>query len=321
MVKCSFCDKPAVYVNRVNNTAYCRTHFIEYFERKVKRTIRKYRMLGKNEHIVVAVSGGKDSLSLLYFLWKLSRRNPGWRVSALLIDEGIKAYREYTIKNFLRVNERLGVPYRIASFKEYIGMTLDEIVEEGRRRGLPYLPCAYCGVFRRYLLNKVAREMGGTVLATAHNMDDMVQTFLINLAKDTLERLARLAPVTGVASHEKFVKRIKPFIEVSEKETSIYALLNGLIQPEYYKCPYAEFNIRFKIRRMINELEEAQPGTKNGLLNSMLETVRLLAGSRKVEEEIKTCRICGEPSSHDVCRACQFRIELGLLEKPVFRLE
>ncbi|WP_048163212.1 TIGR00269 family protein [Thermogladius calderae] len=320
MAKCSLCGRPAVYVNRVNKTAYCRQHFIEYFERKVKKTIRKYRMLGKTEHIVVAVSGGKDSMALLYFLWKMSKKNPGWRVSALIVDEGIRGYREYTIANFLRVNERLGVPYKIASFKEYFGMTLDEIVEEGRRRGLPYLPCAYCGVFRRYLLNKVAREMGGTVLATAHNMDDVVQTFIMNLAKDTLDKLARLAPVTGIASHEKFVRRIKPFIEVTEKETSIYALLNGLIEPEYHKCPYAEFNVRFKIRKMINELEEAQPGTKNSLLNSYLSIVRLLGEKRQVGE-VKTCKICGEPSSHDVCRACQFRIGLGILEKGVYELK
>ncbi|WP_440059358.1 TIGR00269 family protein [Thermogladius sp. 4427co] len=319
MVKCSFCDKPAVYINRVNNLAYCRQHFTEYFEKKVKKTIRKYRMLGKRENIVVAVSGGKDSMALLYFLWKLSKKNPGWSVSALIIDEGIKNYREYTIRNFLRVNEILKVPYRIASFKEYFGMTLDEMVEEGKKKGLPYLPCAYCGVFRRYLINKVAREMGATVVATAHNMDDVVQTFIMNLAKDTLEKLARSGPVTGVARHEKFVRRIKPFIEVTEKETTIYAILNGLIEPEYYKCPYAEYNIRFKIRKLLNELEEVQPGVKQGLLNSMLGIIESL-NSRIKAEEIKTCEICGEPSSHRVCRACQFRMELGLLPRVSFEL-
>ncbi|OYT40429.1 MAG: TIGR00269 family protein [Desulfurococcales archaeon ex4484_58] len=316
MVKCSFCDKPAVYINKVNGKAYCKKHFLEYFDHKVRKTIRKYRMFDKKEHIVVAVSGGKDSLSLLYFLNKLSKKVPGWKISALLIDEGIKGYREYTIKDFLRIVEKLDVPYRIASFKEYFGYTLDEIVAISREKKLPYLPCSYCGVFRRYLLNKVAREMGGTVLATAHNLDDIIQTYMMNIIKNSWDKVARLAPITGVIEHPKFIKRVKPFYEVLEKETTLYALLNNLLEPVFYECPYVEYNIRVYIRRYLNELEEEYPGTKYSILKSLLRIIEILKNNPKeiTKGTLQTCRVCGEVSSHPICRSCMYRYELGIMK-------
>ncbi len=316
MARCSICGAPAVYVNRVNGKAYCRKHFLEYFDKKVRRTIRKYRMFGKKEHIVIAVSGGKDSLSLMHYLYNLSRRVPGWRLTALLIDEGIKGYRDETIKDFLRVAKELGIEYVIASFKEYFGYTLDEIVRIGREKGLPYLPCSYCGVFRRYLLNKVAREIGGTVLATGHNLDDVVQTFIMNVINNSWDKIIRLGPVSGATTHPRFIRRVKPFYEVLEKETTLYSILHGLY-PKFVECPYAPTNIRWTIRKQLNDLEEKYPGVKYSLLRSLLTIIDLLKDKKElVEGEIKTCLICGEPSAHPICRACVYRLELGLIKPP-----
>jgi len=315
VVKCSYCSKPAVYISRADGKAYCAKHFIEYFDKKVRRTIRRYSLFGKKEHIVVAVSGGKDSLSLLHYLMKLAKKVPTWRISALLIDEGISGYREYTIKDFLDfINDYKDIDYRIASFKEEIGATLDEIVRIGKERGLPYLPCSYCGVFRRYLLNKVAREMGATVLATAHNLDDVIQTYLMNIIKNSWDKIARLSPTTGSARHPKFARKVKPFFEVLEKETTLYAILNNIYPKHFVECPYAPTNIRWTIRRQLNELEEKMPGTKYGLLQSLLTSLNLLKKSGRDAVELSTCKICGEPSSHDICRACMFRMELGLIK-------
>lgn len=311
MANCSICGRPAIYVNPVNNKAYCRNHFIEYFEKKVKKTIRKYRMLDKNEHIIVAVSGGKDSIALLHVLHKLSRKMPGWRVTAVLVDEGIKGYREKTVENLVKYAAKNKVDYYIVSFKEYIGASLDEIVEKGRARGLPYLPCSYCGVFRRYVLNKAARRLGGTVIATAHNLDDVIQTFLMNIVSNSVDKIYKLTPV--ISDEEGgFIKRVKPFYTVLEKESALYALLNGLIEPEYVQCPYAEYNIRFTIRKIINELEDKHPGVKYGLLNSLI-SITQEKQTRDAVNKKQVCKICGEPSSHPVCRACLYRYELGLM--------
>ena len=318
MARCSICGRPAVYVSRASGMAFCEKHFLEYFDRKVRRTIRKYRMFGRKEKIVVAVSGGKDSMSLLHYLLRLAKRVPGWSIAALLVDEGIKGYREYTIRRFLKFVEEHNVEYRIVRFKDEIGYTLDEIVRIGRERGLPYLPCTYCGVFRRYLMNKAAREMGATVLATAHNLDDIVQTYIMNILSNDWSKIARLGPISGPGQHPKFVRKVKPFYEILEKETTLYAILNGLYTG-FEECPYARLSVRWHIRRMLNELEERTPGIKYSLLRSLQKAIEILtrageSGGGDEEEGPYTCAICGEPSAHPICRACQLRLELGILK-------
>jgi len=321
VARCSVCGAPAVYVNRATGAAYCERHFREYFSRRVRATIRRFRLFRSRERIVVAVSGGKDSLALLHYLVNLSRRHaPGWEIRALLVDEGIRGYREYTVRRFERVAGELGVEYRIARFRDYLGYSLDEIVRLGAERGLPYKPCTYCGVFRRYLMNRVAREMGATVVATGHNLDDIVQTYVMNILGNDWEKVARLGPVSGPSSHPGFVRKVKPLYETLEKETTLYAVLHGLYDG-FEECPYARLGERWEIRRMINRLEEQRPGTKYRLLRSLLSAIELLRKAGVgAEGEVGTCAICGEPSAHPVCRACLLRIELGILEVSEERL-
>ena len=312
MAKCSVCGREAIYCAPYEGRCYCRDHFLKWFDSRVRKTIRRFNFFGKHENIIVAVSGGKDSLSALHYLYTLSKKVPTWKVSALLIDEGIKGYRDETIKDFLRVVEELGVDYRIVSFKEEIGYTLDELVKIGQERNLPYKPCTYCGVFRRYLLNKHAREMGGTVLVTGHNLDDVVQTFLLDLLRGDVKKIPRLGPVTGVSYHPKFIRRVKLFYEIPEKEVVIYSLLNGIYPSTFVECPYAQLSPRWHIRKFLNRMEEMQPGTKFSLLSSLLSLIDDLKD--RYREIPRTCKICGEPSASDVCRACQLKMELGILD-------
>ena len=313
MAKCSVCGRPAVYVAKYEGKAYCADHFLKWFDKRVRKTIRKYRMFGPKEHIVVAVSGGKDSLAALHYMSRLSKRVPGWTVEALLIDEGIEGYRPITIRDFKRWAEEWGVSYRIVSFKEEIGASLDEIIKLGLEKGLPYQPCTYCGVFRRYLLNKAAREMGATVLVTGHNLDDEVQTFMMNILRHDMDRMSRLGPTTD-AGTEYFVRRAKIFYEIPEKEIVIYSMLHGFF-PEFVECPYARLGFRWDVRHYINLLEERYPGIKYNILKSALDVSQAVRKTRPPQHP-QLCKICGEPSKGPVCRACELRIMLGLLEKP-----
>jgi len=317
VARCSICGKPAVYVNRAAGLALCQRHFLEYFDRKVRRTIRRYKLFRPREHIVVAVSGGKDSMALLHYLHNLAKRVPGWRVTALLVDEGIRGYREYTVKRLVDYAEEHSIEYYIAKFRDYVGYTLDEIVRRGRERGLPYLPCTYCGVFRRYIMNRAAREMGATVIATGHNLDDIVQTFLMNVLGNDWAKIVRLGPVSGPASHPRFVRKVKPFYEVLEKETTLYAVIHGLYTG-FEECPYAQMSIRWTVRRMINELEERSPGVKYSLLRSLETAIDILRrqgiGETDEGEGLYSCTLCGEPAAHPICRACQLRLQLGIME-------
>lgn len=319
MIKCSYCARPAVYTNKVSNTSLCKQHFLEYFERKVRRTVRKYNMIEPEDRLIVGVSGGKDSMALLHLLLKLKRKMRKLEVIAVLVDEGISGYREKTVQNLVNYAKAHDVKYTIASFRDYVGASLDEMVKVSSEARLPYMPCSYCGVFRRYVLNMVAREMGATAIATAHNIDDVVQTYLMNLINNNWDRVFSLSPVR-VSSEKFIVKRIKPFYEVLERESALYALLNGLVPLEYVQCPYVKYNVRFVIRRMLNELEDRYPGSKYGLLRSLLELINLNNKLQLAKRSYTRCIVCGNPSSHSVCKACLFRAKLKLLSPELEKL-
>ena len=307
MDRCMECGGQAVY--KYLGKVYCADHFTSYFERKTLDTISKYNLFRSGEHVIVAVSGGKDSLSLLYILNKYGD-SLGIRVTALLIDEGIKGYRDITIKDFKEINRKINAEYRIITYKDVFGLTLDEILEVSKEKGLPTYACSYCGVFRRYLLNLGARWIGGDVLATAHNLDDIIQTYLLNIFTNSIERILHLHPRTESASHIKFIHRVKPFYEVLEMETTLYAMLNGLY-PRFLECPYAPDAFRNDIRSFINQLEEENPGIKYKILESLLTTLERY-GAKK-PPKINSCKICGEPTSQEICRTCRYLDDLGLL--------
>ncbi len=310
MAKCSICGEEAVYCARYEGRCYCKEHFIRWFESRLRKTIRKFNFFGKKEHIIVAVSGGKDSLAALYYLSKLSKKVPGWKITALLIDEGIEGYRNVTKEDFMRIVSQLGVDYHIVELKREVGLSLDEMVSLSKERGLPYRPCTFCGVMRRYYLNYYGKKLGGTVLVTAHNLDDVVQTFLLDIFRGDVKKIPRLGPVTGVSQHEGFIKRVKLFYEVPEKEVALYSILVGVYPQTFVECPYARLSPRWKIREFLNNMEEQYPGTKYALLRSLLSLVRSLTS----EERPMKCVVCGEPSSTPICRTCQLKIELGILE-------
>ncbi len=307
MDRCMECGEEPVY--KYLGKVYCSKHFTKYFEDKTLETISKYKLLRRGEHVVIAVSGGKDSLSLLYILNKY-RERLGIRVTALLIDEGIKGYRDITIEDFKEVNKRINAEYRLISYEDVFGLSLDDILKLSREKGLPTYACSYCGVFRRYLLNLGARVIGGDVLATAHNLDDIIQTYLLNIFTNSIERILHLHPRTESASHIKFIHRVKPFYEVLEMETTLYAIINGLY-PRFIECPYAPEAFRNDIRSFINQLEEENPGIKYKILNSLLATLERYGS--KEPPRINSCRICGEPTSQEICRTCRYLENLGLL--------
>ena len=167
--KCS--EKPVIKLTN-SNIKLCKSCFIKYFERKAVKTINKYKLIEKEDNVIVAVSGGKDSLSLLHLLDKYSKkRNNNFLVAALLIDEGIKNYRDISIEDAKRFCKERKIKLHIASYKDETGKTLDDI----KRKFKDTIACSMCGVMRRYLLNKSSRELKADKLATGHNLDDEAQ--------------------------------------------------------------------------------------------------------------------------------------------------
>ncbi len=275
----------------------CKAHFTGYFEAKVFKTIRQFNLIEKAENLGVALSGGKDSLTVLHILNRFSVQNPKIKINAIAIDEGIHNYREKTLKTALDFCSKNNIQLHIFSYKDEFGLTLDEMLKI-----LNVKPCAICGIFRRYLLNKKSRELKLTKLATGHNLDDECQSVLMNQMRNDVKASARLGPKSGLVKDEKFVQRIKPLYLCTEKEVTTYAFVNGLLD-NFNECPNVSQSFRAQVRDAINDLESKFPGTKYAIINSFLHVLPYLK-ERFKEGAIKVCMNCSEPGSNDVCNAC-----------------
>ena len=260
-------------------------------------------MLNFNDHLAVAVSGGKDSLSLLHILSKLKKNRPKTTLTAVTVDEGIKGYRDEALEIAAANCQKLEIPHHIVSFKELYGFTLDEIVQRAKEKSEKELtPCAYCGVLRRRAINVGARQVGADKIATAHTLDDEAQTVLMNILRGDIARLAKEKPVTSNV-HPLLVRKIKPFTEIPERESALYAYIKK-ISFQGTPCPYAGEALRNDIRGMLNRMEEKHAGTKFTVLKAM-EKLRPAIEETAKKEDFKTCKLCGEPSALELCKTCE----------------
>lgn len=250
-------------------------------------------MVEDKDRIAVALSGGKDSSALLFILHKiLAGRNI--ELVALTVDEGIKGYRDQTMRSAAKIAAMLGIEHEVISFQEEFGINLDEAVQRS------FMPCTICGVFRRNILNRAAKKLGATKLATGHNLDDEVQSIMINYLQGDLHRLVRFRPRRNKPG---LVPRIKPLQEIPEKEVALYGLVMGFYESSE-ECPYARLSLRSDVRSVMNRLESQFPGTKQSTLNGY-KTLMKLAEGQMTGINLSSCKICGEPCVQEICKACE----------------
>jgi uncharacterized protein (TIGR00269 family) len=301
---CTICRRrSAFFFRKYSGEKLCKSCFVKSIEGKVRATIAKYKMFDFNDRIAVAVSGGKDSVSLLHILAKIERDYPRASLVAVSVDEGIAGYRDEALKIATENCKKLGVEHHIISFKELYGLTLDEIAKKARKNGGSELtPCAYCGVLRRKALNIIARKVGANKLATAHTLDDEVQTVLMNILQGDAIRIVREKPVTDEV-HPKLVRRVKPFCEIPEKETALFAYVKR-IRFQSMPCPYAPEALRNDIRLFLNRIEEKHAGIKYTLFRTA-EKIRHALEKATSTEVLRECSICGEPTTQEICKACE----------------
>jgi len=306
MLKCTFCGRRAVYDRRYAGTLLCDRCLTKSVERRFWRAVAEHKLIVPNEKIAVAVSGGKDSVVALHLIADYCK-NKNCEVAAVTIDEGIKGYRDHSLPVARENAEKLGIEHVVVSFKKVYGATLDEIVKLAKKRKSKQHPCTYCGVMRRSLLNQAARGLGADKLATAHNLDDEAQAIMLNYVRGDFSRLHRLGPV--YSPREGFVPRIKPMREIPEKETALYALLKE-IKVHLAVCPYAG-GIHTEIRDFLNDFEVKHPNTKFMILR-MFDRMRPYIVRALPSFALRRCQVCGEPTSGELCKACELLKELGL---------
>ncbi|MFL6377345.1 MAG: TIGR00269 family protein [Nitrososphaeraceae archaeon] len=261
----------------------------------------KFSMLNYNDKLAVAVSGGKDSLSLLYIMKRIfDNRRGGADLIAITIDEGIEGYRNESLKIVEDFCSNLGVQSKILSYKEIFGINMDEAMI--LRPAEKITSCSMCGTFRRRAMDIAAESVGANVLATAHNLDDQVQSFMINIFAGDIERIGWTYPEPVQYANNK-LKKIKPFVEIYEQEIVFYALQRQIpFQSE--ECPYMHESIRTEIRQFLNKFENDHPGIKYNIYNSITKISKILKCGMKTPEA-RICSVCGKECTSDICAVCK----------------
>jgi len=293
---CIKCNRPAVTFIRYNGTHLCKDHFNYYFEKRVKKELKKQGKTEEGSKIGVAVSGGKDSIVTLHLMHEIFSKRRNISLYAITVDEGIKGYRDESIKTTINNCKKLGIELHIISFKDVIGKTMDEITSIKNELG----ECSYCGVFRRFCLNTKTKELGITKLITGHNLDDMSQSILMNFINGDTKKLARLGP------HKKIqpglVPRIIPLRVIPEQEIMLYAILKNI---EYHnaECPYSIRASRKYYRDIIDNLESVNPGTRHSIIKSY-DNIKELLFDKYPPTELNKCITCSEPTSQKKCKTC-----------------
>lgn len=284
-----------------NGEDLCSKHFIEYVERKVKRTVGIYKLIGKKERIIVACSGGKDSTAVLYILNKYNQ-NPNIKIEAFHIDEGVGGFSLQNTKNIRLFCKKHKIKLYDTSFRKEFGYSLCYIKSALQAAGIKMKSCTICGSLRRYLMNIHARKIKATKVVTGHNLDDEAQSVVMNIFKNTTDVLRRLGPINGALSDAKFVPRIKPLYFCTEEEMKLYSKLNDF-PVMYEKCPCSTDAYRRQVGNMLTEFDARHPGTKHAVICSFLDMLPNL--KKDVKGKIGHCELCGEPANNNICSVCK----------------
>jgi len=312
-VKCSFCSNKAITKLRYAKLNLCSKHFVEYVEKRFSRIISKNKLFKNMDKVVVAVSGGKDSVTLLHLLHKVSKEF-NFEIVGLTIDLGIRKYSVESIEKALKNYEMLNIKYKIIELKNEYGFSVDDIVKYKRKAGIKKPICSICGTIKRYIMNKYALEIGANAVATGHNLDDMVYYIFSSLYSGKVDNLAKISIYSP--SEFKFVAKVKPLAYISEKETLLYAILRKL-PFNYDVCPYARLRTFHEyIRKTSNILEENIPGLKITFAKMFLEKINPILYSHYLsEKKFKECEICGMPTTGKICSFCKIKSTMGKVLK------
>jgi uncharacterized protein (TIGR00269 family) len=297
-VRCSTCDAPAVVDQPYRHAHACAGHLVASVNERVRREFHRQLPRFGSGTIAVGLSGGKDSAVALAQTHRYFRRRPTVRLLAISVDEGVAGYRDRTLRAATELAQRLGVEHRVVRAAAEIGTTTDSAALE-----MPgTIPCSFCGVWRRRLLNRAARDAGAEALVIGFNLDDLAQTVLMNLVRGDLDRLARMAPHR--VPQPGLVPRVAPLAQVPEREVYLYARLAGL-PFDHAECPHAGRASRNLFRELVWRLEEELPGTRQSLLRTHDQLLDRWRTGVPVAAPAR-CRSCGEPAAAELCRACEY---------------
>lgn len=301
-MRCRVCRGHAVVDIRRHNAAFCGDHFVDHVRNQVARTIKQFSMFGWDDRLLVAVSGGKDSLALWDVLIDL-----GYDAAGLYLDLGIGTYSDRSRRAAEEFARRRGAPLIVRSLAAEHGFTVPELARLTRR-----VPCSGCGLNKRYEFNRTALDEGFSVLVTGHNLDDEVATLFGNVLHWNTDMLGRQGPVLDrrvVDGRVALVRKVKPLVRITERESAAYALIRGI---DYIveECPLVAGNTLNRYKEAVTLIEDASPGTKHQMYFGFLEKAAHRFRDDAGGAGLVACRSCGSPTvvpdeAEPVCSFCK----------------
>ncbi|VVB83864.1 tRNA 2-thiocytidine biosynthesis protein TtcA [uncultured archaeon] len=264
-------------------------------ELKVKKVLAGLG-INKKEKILVALSGGKDSSVTAYLLKKF-----GYNIEGFHIDLGMGDYSKNCLNAVKQLCEELEIKLHLYNIKEEMGGSMCYIrtsIQTSSGKGLKN--CAICGVIKKWIMNKEARNLKVSKIATGHNLDDETQTFLMNMMKGSPQLSANSGAVTRNVKDRKFISRIKPLFYIAEEDIREYSKAKKL-PVVYDKCPCALDSYRIQMRKFVNTLTAKEKENVMKNFEKLFPRIQKL----KSEEKLNYCKICGEPSRNKICRMCE----------------
>jgi len=298
-MKCVRCRaRPEVYL-RAHNAAFCRPCFVGWFQRQVERTIAAERMCTAGDRILVAVSGGKDSLALWDALVALGHRTTGFYLA-----QGISGYSQRSRQKVEAFALGRGLELRVHDLADE-GLEVPGVAAATRRS-----PCSACGTLKRHFFDQAALEGRFDVLATGHNLDDEAARLLGNLLRWQTTHLVRQRPVLE-PRHAAQVRKVRPLFLLGEYETAVYAFMRG-IDSVVEECPNAEGATQLLYKDALNRIEAASPGSKLSFVREFLRTGQAFfaAGAPHEEGPPGSCERCALPAFGRLCAHCRLVIEV-----------
>jgi uncharacterized protein (TIGR00269 family) len=293
-MKCRVCRGEAVIDVRRHNANFCVEHFIEQCERQVTKAIDSFSMIAPGERVLVAVSGGKDSLALWDLLVRL-----GHRAEGLYLGLGIGEYSDVSGRYARDFAAGRGLVLHEVDLRRDYGYDVPTAAAATRR-----VPCSACGLSKRHLFDEVARRGEFDVVATGHNLDDEAAVLFGNVLRWQTEYLARQMPVLPAGNG--FPRKVKPLVRLSEREMAAYCVLTG-IDYQVDECPMAEGNSHLGYKEALNAIEARSPGTKHDFYFGFLDraAAAFRAGLTVDAGDLAACTTCGAPTPSGSCAFCR----------------
>ncbi len=257
-------------------------------EEKVKKVLKKIRV-NKKEKILIALSGGKDSAVVAQIMKKL-----GYNIQGIHISLGLGKYSEKCLEVVEKLCGNLEIKCYIYDLKKETGNSMINYFRKNACKNIS--TCTICGIFKKWILNKKARELKANKIATGHHRDDELQTFLMNIFKGSPQLNSNFGPILE-NKDKKLIVKIKPLFFISEKEIENYVKKNKI---PFVKeiCPYRQETYRVEIRKIFEKFSDKE---KENMMKNFLELFKKI---KKDIQKINYCEICGEPSRNRICKKC-----------------